>query len=209
MVATGVRKPEKRARDRGRVLYRLTSDQFMKMIEAGIIADNEDIELWDGILYRMTKHELHNIIVMRTAEAFRPVIPPGYHVREEKSSKDGAYSLPEPDVAVAREKMGDSFPDPPALERLALVVEVDHSTRRTDRVVKFSRYAARSIPVYWIIKASRRVVQVFDTPEGHGKSARYKRMRLFSGSDEIPIVIDGQEVGRVVASSLFPAAAVP
>jgi hypothetical protein len=175
------------------------------MIEAGIIPDNEDIELWDGVLYKLTKHELHNIIVMRTADAFRPVTPPGYHVREEKSSKDGAYSLPEPDVAVARGKMGDSFPDPPALERMALLVEVDHSTRRTDRVVKFSRYAARSVPVYWIIRASRRVVQVFDTPEGQGKSARYKRRRLFSGDDEIAIVIDGQEVGRVTASSLFPA----
>jgi hypothetical protein len=206
MVATGVRKPGKRARDRGRVVYRLTSDQFMKMIEAGIIADHEDVELWDGVLYKMTKHELHNLIVMRTAEALRPVIPQGYHVREEKSSKDGTHSLPEPDVAVAREKMGDSFPDPPALTRLALVVEVDHSTRRADRVVKFHRYAARSIRVYWIIKASRRIVQVFDTPQGQGKSARYTRMRLFSGSDEIPIVIDGQEVGRVTASSLFPAA---
>jgi Uma2 family endonuclease len=207
MVATGVRKPGKRARDRGRVLYRLTSDQFMKMIEAGIIADNEDVELWDGVLYRMTKHELHNLIVMRTAEAFRPVIPPGYHVREEKSSKDGTYSLPEPDVAVAREKMGDSFPDPPDLARLALIVEVDHSTGRADRVVKSRRYAARSVPVYWIIKAKRRVVQVFDMPQGQGKSARYTRMRLFSGNDEIPIVIDGQEVGRGVASSLFLAQA--
>jgi Uma2 family endonuclease len=178
----------------------------MKMIEAGIIAENEDLELWDGVLYRMTKHELHNIIVMRTAEAFRPVTPAGYHVREEKSSQDGTYSLPKPDVAVARGNMGDSFPNPPDLERLALVVEVDHSTGRADRVVKFRRYAARSIPVYWIIKARRRVVQVYDTPQGQGKRARYTRMRLFSGSDEIPIVIDGQDVGRVTVSSLFPAA---
>lgn len=205
-MTTDARKPKKRARDRGRVVYRLTSDQLMKMLEAGIIEDGEDVELWDGVLYKMTKGELHNIIVTLTAEAFRPVTPAGYHVREEKSSKDGRYSLPEPDVAVAREKVGDSFPDPPSLARMALVVEVDHHTGRADRVVKFSRYAARSVPVYWIIKANRRVVHVYDTPQGRGKRARYTHMRIFSGSEEIPIVIDDQEVGRVVASALFPQA---
>jgi hypothetical protein len=205
-MTTDARKPRKQARDRGRVVYRLTSDQVMKMLKAGVIEDSEDVELWDGLLYRMTKGELHNIIVMLTAAALRPVTPPGYHVREEKSSKDGMYSLPEPDVAVAREKIGDSFPDPPSLARLALVVEVDHRTGRADRIVKFSRYAARSVPVYWIIKASRRVVQVNDAPQGRGKSARYTQMRIFSGSEEIPIVVDGQEVGRVAASALFPPA---
>jgi hypothetical protein len=70
--------------------------------------------------------------------------------------------------------------------------------------VKFSRYAARRIPVYWIIKAKRRFVQVYDTPQGRGKSARYTHMRTFSGTDAIPVVIDGQEVGRVVVSDLFP-----
>ena len=132
--------------------------------------------------------------------------PSGYHVREEKSSKDGMHSLPEPDVAIARGNVGDSFPDPPSLARLALVVEVDHHTGRADRGVKFTRYAARAVPVYWIIKANRRVVHVYDLPQGQGKSARYTRMRIFSGSDEIPIVVDDQEVGRVVASARFPPA---
>lgn len=204
-MTTDARKPKKRARDRGRVVYRLTSAQVMKMIEAGIIKDNEDVELWNGVLYKMTKGELHNIIVMRTAQAFRTVTPPGFHVREEKSSKDGRYSLPEPDVAVATGEMGESYPDPPNLTQMALVVEVDHRTGRADRVVKYSRYAALRIPVYWIIKANRRVVQVFDLPRGRGKSARYTHMRLFSGSDEVPVVIDGQEVGRVAVSALFPA----
>ena len=70
--------------------------------------------------------------------------------------------------------------------------------------MKFSRYAARRIPVYWIIKAKRRFVHVYDTPQGRGKSARYTHMRTFSGTEAIPVVIDGREVGSVVVAELFP-----
>jgi hypothetical protein len=198
------RKPKRRrGRDRGRVPYRFTAEQVMTMIETGLI-EGADLELWDGILYKMTKGELHNLIVMATADAFRSVIPRDYHVREEKSNKDGEHSLPEPDVAVARGKRGATFPDPPGLDRLALVVEIDHHTHHADGVVKLRRYAARGIPIYWMIKAKRRVVHVLDTPRGDGASARYTHSRVFSGTEAIPIVIDGQEVGSVAAADLFP-----
>jgi Uma2 family endonuclease len=204
-MTTDAKTRKKRAGDRGRVPYRFTAEQVMKMIESGLIGDGEDVELWDGTLYKMTKGELHNAIVVLTAEALRSVTPRGdYHVREEKSSKDGASSLPEPDVAIARGKPGDTLPDPPGLDRLALVVEVDHHTARADGTVKMRRYATRGIPVYWIIKVKQRLVQVHDTPQGRGKTARYTRILTFSGAEEVPIVIDGREVGRVVASDLFP-----
>ena len=174
------------------------------MIEVGII-DGDDIELWNGIVYKMTKGELHNSIVMVTAEVLRGVLPKDdYHVREEKSSRDGTYSLPEPDVAVGRGTIRKARPTPPPLEQLALVVEVDHHTARADGVAKFNRYADRGVPVYWIIKAKRRFVQVYDTPRGNGKSARYTHMRTFSGAEAIPVVIDGREVGSVAAADLFP-----
>jgi Uma2 family endonuclease len=199
------RKPKTRkVRDRGRVPYRFTAKQVITMIETGLI-DGVDVELWDGILYKMTKGELHNSIVMLTAQALRAVTPEeGHHVREEKSNKDGTHSLPEPDVAVARGKIGKARLMPPSLDDLSMVVEVDHHTARADGVVKLRRYAARRIPVYWIIKAKRRIVHVYDTPEGDGKSARYTHMRDYSGNAVIPIVIDGQEVGRVAAADLFP-----
>jgi hypothetical protein len=191
--------------DRGRRVYRLTGDQVLKMIDAGIIPDGEDVELWDGILYKMTKGELHNQIVMLTADALRAVISRAtHHVREEKSNSDGPISLPEPDVTVVRRKVGVLTPRPPDLTEVALAVEVDHNTGRADSVVKFSRYAERRIPGYWLIKAKRRIVYVFDTPQGEGPQSHYARRQRYSGSDEIPIVIDGREVGRVAANQLFP-----
>jgi Uma2 family endonuclease len=200
------RTQKRKAGDRGRAPYRFTAAQLMKMIAAGIIAD-EDVELWDGIIYKMTKGELHNQVVMLTAHVLRAVTPPEeFHVREEKSHSDGPHSLPEADVTVQRGKLGVLTPRPPDLARVALVVEVDHRTARADRTVKFSRYAERRIPVYWLIKAKQRIVQVCDTPQGAGAEAHYARTQRYSGDAEIPIVLDGREVGRVAASRLFPVA---
>src|SRR5947209_18046133 len=121
-MATNTRKRKRRTRDRGRRLYRFTAAQLMKMIHSGIIADGEDVELWDGIIYKMTKGELHNQIVMLTADLLRAVAPrEGYHVREEKSNSDGPISLPEPDVTVQRGALGVLTPRPPELEQVALV----------------------------------------------------------------------------------------
>ena len=199
------RTQKRKAEDRGRTPYRFTAKQVMKMINTGIIADGEDVELWDGTIYKMTKGELHNQIVMLTAEALRAVTSrEEYHVREEKSNTDGPHSLPEPDVTVQQGKLGVLTPRPPALERVALVVEVDHHTAHADRIVKYSRYAERRIPVYWLIEATQRIVLVFDTPQGEGAEAHYARRQRYSGDAEIPIVLDGREVGRVAASRLFP-----
>ena len=178
---------KRKAGDRGRVPYRFTAKQVMKMIATGIIADGEDVELWDGILYKMTKGELHNQIVMLTADAIRTVTPrEKYHVREEKSNSDGPHSLPEPDVTVVRGKMGVLTPRPPDLERVALVVEVDHHTAYADGTVKYSRYAERRIPVYWLIEAKQQIVLVFDTPQGAGAEAHYARTQRYSGDDRDP-----------------------
>lgn len=83
------------------------------MIEHGILPEDNHFELWNGVVYKMTKGELHNYLVSQVADAIRAVMPSGYHIREEKSTSDGEWSLPEPDVAVARGAKHDYLPDPP------------------------------------------------------------------------------------------------
>src|SRR5512135_158746 len=58
---------KKSPRDRWRFPYHFTAAQVMKMIEFGIVDDSEDVELWDGMLYKMVKGELHNYIVSQAA----------------------------------------------------------------------------------------------------------------------------------------------
>jgi Uma2 family endonuclease len=192
------------AQDRGRRLYRFTWRQVLAMIAAGIIPDDTDVELWDGVLYKMTKGEHHNAIVMLVAASLRAVIPSGFHVREEKSCRAGALSLPEPDVTVCLGGMRDYIPNPPPLEKLAIVVEVCHFTRRADYEMKLSGYAARGVPVYWIVNVQERTVEVCMQPAGTGKSARYSSRTVFREGDSFPVILAGQEVARFAVADLLP-----
>ena len=190
--------------DSGRIPYRFTAAQILKMSD-GEVFGGDDVELWDGVVYKMVKGELHNAIVGRTAEVIRPLVPRGYHLREEKSSAWREDSLPEPDVAVCRGSLFDSLPLPPPLSKLAMVVEVSVSSHRADSGEKMRRYAGAGIPVYWQVDALAKSVRVRTNPlmadEGVG---RYSKSRTYAAGKAIPIVIDGEEVGRVAASSLFP-----
>lgn len=190
-------------RRRGRRPYRFTADQVLRMVEAGIIPDDQDVELLDGVLYLRTKGELHNAIVDVLAAALRGLVPPGYRVREEKSSTAAdAHSLPEPDVMVFHGGPWDFLPKPPPLARMALVVEVNHTTPE-DHTAKLARYAAAGVPVYWVVDADERRVAVYTLP---GAAGGYDQHVTRRRGESIDVVIDGRACGHVAVEALFPPA---
>jgi Uma2 family endonuclease len=191
-------------RDSGRVRYRFTGEQVLRMIDAGIIPGDVDVELWNGVVYQMTKYEPHNYVVMVTAEALRRVVSVDYHVREEKSSQYGEHSLPEPDVAVARGALRSYVTTPPPLERMALLVEVCHTTDRADRGQKLRGYAKAGVPVYWIIDVARRCIEVYHTPDSSVGQTRYREMTTYLPGQDLPVVLDGREVARFTVADLLP-----
>lgn len=196
------RKPADRLRERER--YLLTCGQVLRMVEAGILPEGEKIELLDGVLYKMTKGELHNAIVGAVADALRRVTPEGFLVREEKSSYADEGSLPEPDVAVCQGPRFAYLPDLPPLEKLALVVEVSHHSYQTDSTQKLAKYAAGGVPCYWIVDVAGRRVLVYRGPETVGGVGRYGSLSTFKPGDALDVEIGGRVRGQVQVCDLFP-----
>ncbi len=206
-MATGSRKKQTRQRNSGRVPYLFKAAQVLRMIAEGIIPDDEDVELFDGVLYKMTKGELHNCIVGLIGDAIRPLVPEGCHVREEKSTRKDDDSLPEPDVAVCRGKRSDYVPDPPPLDQIVLLAEVDHHSHQADHVDKFTAYAGAGIAVYWIVNAASRTVEVCTRPMAlAGGVATYRDRVTLREGEVVEVVIDGQPRGQVRIGDLFPPA---
>ena len=87
---------------------------------------------------------------------------------------------------------------------VALLVEVADTSYAKDSGPKLRRYATFRIPVYWIVDLNRRIVEVRTRPFGKGKQAGYARCDLYREGDQIPVDLDGQEVGRVAVSDLLP-----
>jgi Uma2 family endonuclease len=83
---------------------------------------------------------------------------------------------------------------------VALVVEIAESSLATDRSDMAKIYARAGIPVYWIVNLPNRQVEVYTQPTDDG----YELRQDFAADQEVPVVIEGHEVGRIPVSDLVP-----
>ncbi len=88
---------------------------------------------------------------------------------------------------------------------MALVVEVSDTAQPKDRGL-VSTYAVGGIPVYWLIDIPDRRIEVYDgliAPKD-GAAACYGRCTPYGPDAEVPVVLDGREVGTIRARDLLP-----
>ena len=187
------------------VPYRLTVRQFRAMIGAGVFPEGVHVELLDGILVEnMTSDPPHVYTVGQLSDILRRLVPPGWFVSEEKPMTLGRSWLPEPDLSVIRGARIDYVRRTPTGSDLALAVEVADTTYRKDRGPKWQRYAAKGVPTFWIIDLPGRRAEVFTDPEGQDPDAAYRTVATFGPDDEVPLVIEGREVGRLALRDILP-----
>lgn len=185
-------------------IWRLSVDQYHEMIEAGILTDLDRVELLEGLLVlKMTKQPPHTVAIDLTRLALQDVIPENFCIRsQDPVTCEG--SEPEPDIAVVRGKLRDFAKRHPATREVPLLIEASDTTLRRDRGLKKRIYAGEKIPVYWIINLIDGQVEVYTDPTGPGDQPDYRQRQDYHPGDEIPVVIDGKEVGRISVSELLP-----
>jgi Uma2 family endonuclease len=184
----------------------ISVNHYLAMILDGTIPHDARLELLDGrLVEQMTKYAPHTFTVDGLAEAFRLLLPGlGWVVREEKPLILGQFWRPEPDIAIVIGPKDRYRKDDPLKADVALLIEVADSSYATDRGEKWRAYAAARIPIYWIVNINKSQVEVYRDPIGRGKTARYRQTDVFTIDAEVPVVIDGQEVGRIVVKEILP-----
>jgi Uma2 family endonuclease len=186
-----------------RGIYQMTPRQFRKAIDAGVFGENR-VELLGGVPFVMAENPPHIQVCLRILRLFFALAPePQWVVDKVRCLKLGRW-LPLPDLVVLR------GPETAYTTRLArggdvvLLVEVSDTSYAKDSGPKLRRYATYRIPVYWIVDLNRRIVEVRTGPYGEGKQAGYAHCDVYREGDQIPVELDGQEVGRVAVSDLLP-----
>lgn len=185
-------------------IWRLSVDQYHEMVRAGILTDDDPVELLDGWLVpKMPKNRPHSVATRLVRTALERIVPHGWYVDSQEPITLSA-SEPEPDGIVVRgdpRQYGESQPGP---ADVALVVEVADATLHRDRTLKKALYAQAGIPAYWIVNLVDRIVEVYTEPSGDDRRPDYRLQRNYEAADQVPLALDGAEVGRVAVSALLP-----
>jgi Uma2 family endonuclease len=185
-------------------IWRLSVEQYHEMINAGVLTDDDPVELLEGALIaKMPKNPPHIFTTDLTRELLARLLPPGWHVKGQDpiTTED---SEPEPDVTVIRGARRDYLERLPSPDEVALVIEVSDTTLRRDRGLKKRVYARAGIPVYLIINLPESQIEVYTSPAGEAEEPDYQQRQDYGPDDEVPIIIEGREVGRLLAREILP-----
>lgn len=138
-------------------VHPLTVDDLEAMVSAGILGEDDRVELLDGVLVEMSPQSPGqaeavrrlNMLLAPVAAAVGLVVSP--HCPLNVGSP---ISQPEPDLAVVPPGGWDAYP-----AQALLVIEVSVTSRAVDLGRKAAIYAAAGIHEYWVLDlADRRLV---------------------------------------------------
>jgi Uma2 family endonuclease len=159
-------------------VHRLSVEDVHRMVAAGVLGEDERIELVDGILVEMTpigaEHDgalawLTRHLASPAADAWEARIQSTFLI-------PGGYLLP--DLALV-----EPLPRTRQPETAVLVVEIAQTSQARDSE-KAADYAHAGVPDYWLVDLPGRVVIVHRGPEPGG----YGRVeRLGDGATLTPI----------------------
>lgn len=184
--------------------YRFSLDQYHRMAELGILEENNQVEFLEGILVnKMTKNRAHSLATRRLRILLEGIIPAGFYVdsQEPTSTVD---SEPEPDAMVIRGQPEDYQLRQPEAAQAPLIAEVADSSLQHDRDWKKRIYARAGIPVYWIVNLVQRQIEVYTQPSGETENPDYVQCQVFNPSQDLAVVLDGKEVGRIAVKNVLP-----
>jgi Uma2 family endonuclease len=180
--------------------YRLTGEQYDRMVEVGILGPDDKLELLDGVLVtKMPNDPPHASSVQRVAKRIRRPLPAGWDDRIQ-SPILARTSRPEPDIAVVREQADFYATTHPSVADIGLLIEVADSLLVRDLRDKAALYAAAGVPQYWVVNLPDGQVESFADPADGG----YTVVEQHAAGDLVPLVLDGATVAHVPAADLLP-----
>ena len=182
---------------------RWSVDEYHTMLRAGILTENDPLELVDGWLVpKMTKNPPHRIATRRVRKALERVVPQGWYV-DSQEPITLSTSEPEPDGAVIRGDSADYADRHPPAEAVALVVEVADATLEFDRTLKKEIYAQAGIWAYWVVNLIDGWLEVYSDPTGPAHGADYRHRREYLPGEAVPLFVEGVEAARIPVKDLF------
>jgi Uma2 family endonuclease len=189
----------------------LTVDQYHRMIEEGILAEGEPIELLDGFLVRkdrskaganpMTVGHEHVWVIKQLTSLLSVVDRQGCHAQFQQPIAVPPDNEPEPDAAIVLGPPDRYRHRHPEAQDVICVIEVADSSLHHDRTTKQRIYAGAGIKQYVIINLPKGIVEEYRQPTpGTG---RYGTTRTLGRGETLSLDLgEGRQIDLPVESLL-------
>jgi Uma2 family endonuclease len=186
--------------------HRITVEEYHGMLDLGLFGPEPRVELLEGVIVnKMSKNPPHNLACDLIQHLLTRLLVAGYfHSMATSMAIEDRDGEPEPDVMILRGLIRDYAGRRRTPADAALLTEVSDTSYDYDRYAKWVTYAAARVPVYWIVDLNRRQLEVHTEPTGEGAAAVYARTQIFGPDDEVPLILDGREVGRFLVKEILP-----
>jgi Uma2 family endonuclease len=161
--------------------HRLDVGAYYKMAEAGILTQNDHVELIGGEIFDMTPiGSAHAGKTNRLNRLFGRAAADGLAlISVQCPLRLDAYNEPEPDVMLLRPREDDYQGRHPSAADVLLLVELSESSLAYDRGTKLALYARFGVPEVWIVDLVGAAIEVYREPAGKAYSVKE---RLTHGS---------------------------
>ncbi len=178
--------------------HRFTRDDYHAMAGAGILGEDDRVELIAGeIIAQMPIGTTHASVAKRFNEIFARLVQGRLLVSAQDPIALDAFSEPQPDLALLRPRSdyyADSHPTP---EDVILLIEVADTSLAFDREEKIPLYAGAGIPEVWLVDLVDKSLSVYrqPAPGGYPEVSRHRAGAIVSVPSLANITLGVSELG--------------
>ncbi|MFB2882008.1 Uma2 family endonuclease [Floridanema aerugineum] len=164
---------------------KFTVTQYHQMIEAGILTEDDRVELIRGEIVEMTPiNRRHSAHVSRLNELFILRLAQLVTVGVQNPVELNDTSEPQPDISLLRRKADFYESGHPKPQDILLLVEVADTTVESDREIKIPLYAENGIVEVWLVDINEQCIEVYREPSPNG----YQNIQRFVRGENLSIL---------------------
>lgn len=143
-----------------------TRAEFQKLVEAGLLAPEERVELIQGEIVALSPIDpVHASAVDKANKLLGRVFDETHLVRVQNPVVVGNHSEPQPDLClISLEHAHQCEQERRHPDQADLLIEVANTSLAYDRVEKASLYASGGYPLYWIVNLIQNHLEIYSDP---------------------------------------------
>jgi Uma2 family endonuclease len=162
---------------------RFTTDEYHRMGEAGVFAEDDRVELLDGEIVQMSPIGIpHSSSVDRLNALFSRRLGRQAIIRVQGPIILDRWSEPQPDLSVLAPRADFYGHAQPRPRDVLLAVEVMDSSRGYDRTLKLPLYARAELREVWLVDLKAEVIERYRSPalRGYREREDFGRRRVLT-----------------------------